>query len=741
MKSERSKKKTKSDQTARAEKLKRASGPAKPGRSEEEMKSLDPIFKPKSVAVIGATSRRGSIGYELIKSMIRYEFNGKIFPVNPKYEFIHSIKAYPAVGSIPDPVDLAIVVVPKEQVLKVADECGQKGVKALVVISAGFREVGGEGVEREKKLVEIRGKYGFRMVGPNCMGVVNALPEVRMNATFAPFSPASGHLAFLSQSGALGVAILQGMQKLNIGLSYFVSVGNKADVSGNDVLEYWGEDNDTNVIALYLESFRNPWRFTEISKRVSRKKPIVVVKSGTTAAGAKAASSHTGALAGLEIAVDAFLNQCGVIRVPTIDEMMDLISALIRAPLPKGDRIAILTNAGGPGIMTADSVETLGLTMAKLSKQTEQALAAMLPQEASVHNPVDMIASAGAEQYGKGLDVVLSDEGVDMAITIFVPPLMIEPKDVMRRIAEVTHKHNKPVLSVLMAEEHYYDEIPREIPDTPPFYQFPESPVRVAANMWHYTQWRKRPEGKVVNFPVNREIVKAIFEKTRQRGGGFLPPDDVFNVLEAYGFPISKHAIVSKRGDILEAAERVGYPLVLKVHGQGIIHKSDIGGVVIGINTPEELRNARRIMQDKCEEADILDRVTHYFVQEMIPSGREVILGMTVDNKFGPLVMFGMGGKYVEVLKDITFRVMPITDVEAAEMITEIKSYPLLEGVRGEQRVDMELIVESIMRLAQLINDFHCIAELDINPFIVSGDRKYCKAVDARIRVAEEELY
>jgi len=705
------------------------------------MNSLDAIFKPRSVAVIGATPRRGSIGYELIKNMIRYEFNGKLFPVNPKYEFIHSIKAYPSVGSIPDPVDLAIIIVPKEYVLNIAEECGQKGVKGLVVISAGFNEIGGEGTEREQKLIEIREKYGFRMVGPNCMGVVNAMPDVKLNATFAPFSPASGSLAFMSQSGALGVAILQGLHKLNIGLSYFVSVGNKADVSGNDLLEYWGEDNDTEVIALYLESFRNPWRFTESSKRVSRKKPIVVVKSGTTAAGAKAASSHTGALAGLEIAVDTFLNQCGVIRVPTIDEMMDLISALTRAPLPRGDRIAILTNAGGPGIMTADSVETLGLSMAKLSKKTEDALAAILPQEASVHNPVDMIASAGAEEYGKSLDIVLSDKGVDMVITIFVPPLMIEPKDVMRQITEVTNKYDKPVLSVLMAEERYYGEILREIPDAPPFYEFPESPVRVAANMWRYTQWQNRPEGKIANFPVKREIVKAIFEKSQKSGGGFLPPSDVFAVLEAYGFAISKHALVSKRGDILEAAERVGYPLVLKVHGQEIIHKSDIGGVVIGIKTPEELRIARRIMQDKCDAAGILDRVTHYFVQEMIPSGREVILGMTVDDKFGPLVMFGMGGKYVEILKDITFRIMPITDVEAAEMITEIKSYPLLEGVRGEERVDMEFVVESIMRLAQLINDFRCIEELDINPFILSAERKFCKAVDARIRVAVKDLY
>ncbi len=705
------------------------------------MKTLDPIFLPKSVAIIGATPRKGSIGRELMKSIIRYEYNGKLFPVNPKYEFIHSIKAYPSVLSIPDPVDLAIIVVPKEQVLKVAEECGEKGVKGLVVITAGFKEVGGEGEEREKALLALKEKYGFRIVGPNCMGIINADEEVRLNATFAPITPETGKLAFMSQSGALGVAILQAVHKLNLGLSYFVSVGNKADVSGNDVLEYWGDDENTQVIALYLESFGDPLRFTEISKRISKKKPIVVVKSGTTAAGARAASSHTGALAGLEIAVDALLHQCGVIRVSTIDEMMDLVFALTKSPLPEGDCIAILTNAGGPGIMTADAVETQGLRMAQLSDFTKTELKKFLPQEASVGNPVDMIASAGPDEYRKALEILLLDDGVDLVITCFVPPLMIEPKDVVRQIAKVGKRFNKPVLSVLMAEEHYYDEIPREIMDAPPFYYFPESPARVAGDMWRYRQWIDKPEGRVATFPVERNIAGNIIRRSQDKGGGFLPPTDVYAILEAYGFPVCKHAIVPKRGDIIEAAERVGYPVVLKIHGENIIHKSDIGGVVIGIKNPEELRNARRIMVDKCDAAGVLDKVTGFFVQEMVPSGREVILGMTVDEKFGPLVMFGMGGKYVEILKDITFRVMPVTDIDASEMVKEIKSYPLLEGVRGEERVDIKFIIESIQRLAQLINDVHCIAELDINPLIVAPARDNCKAVDARIRVAGRNLY
>ncbi|MFH1754767.1 MAG: acetate--CoA ligase family protein, partial [Candidatus Latescibacterota bacterium] len=407
----------------------------------------------------------------------------------------------------------------------------------------------------------------------------------------------------------------------------------------------------------------------------------------------------------------------------------------------KGDRIGIMTNAGGPAIMATDTVEDLGLKVAQLSAQTKKKLKKFLPSEASVNNPVDMLAGAGTEEYGKTLDLVLSDKGVDLVITIFVPPLMIEPMDVVRRITEVSKKYGKPVLMVLMAEEQYYERIPREIKDAPPFYIFPESPVRVAAEMCRYSQWRSKPEGEIGTFKVNKDAALDIIEKSLKKGGGYLAPTDVYAVLDAYGFPVCKHAVVRKRGDIIEAAERVGYPLVLKVHGEDIIHKADIGGVVIGINNPEELKNARRIMEDKCESAGVLDRVTGFFVQEMVPSGREVILGMSIAEKFGPLVMFGMGGKYVEILKDITFRVMPVTDIDAAEMVKEIKSYPLLEGVRGEERVDIEFLVESIQRLAQLVNDLRYVQELDINPFILAADRKNCKVVDARIRVAEEELY
>jgi acetyltransferase len=699
------------------------------------VQSLDAIFKPRSIAIIGATTRPGSLGREIIQNLFSFEFNGMIFPVNPKYEYIHSTKCYPTVLSIPDPVDLAVVVVPKEHVLMAAEDCGRKGVKGLVIISAGFKEVGGEGVEREKKLVAIARKYDMRIIGPNCMGIIAATPEVCMNATFSPSPPKRGNLAFMTQSGALGVAIILAAHKLNLGFSYFASVGNKADVSAVDLLEYWENDDYTGVIGLYLESFDDPMRFTELSKRISKKKPIVTVKSGTSAAGARAASSHTGSLAGLEVAADALLRQCGVIRVGSIENLINVVAAFGRSPLPKGDRVAIVTNAGGPGIMAADNVESRGLKIAELSDETSKRLKALLPPEASVRNPVDMISSAGSKEYADCLDVVLNDPGSDIVMAIFVPPLMIEPIDVMRQITAVSDRHDKPVLAVVMAEEDYFDLIPRKVENTVPYYHFPEAAAEAAEAMVRYSNWRSIPAGELRTFRVNRKKVRDVLEKKHDGGGGYLAPDEVSTVLSAYGFPVCQHEIVPVDGDLTAAASRVGYPLVLKVEGEDIVHKSDIGGVEVGIESDEGLQEARKRIEAAVENAGVTKQVEGYMVQEMALPGQEVILGVTQDPKFGPLLMFGMGGKYVEIVRDVAFRVLPVTDVDAQEMVQEINSYPLLEGVRGDTRVDIEFIVESIQRLAQLVADTELIAELDMNPVIVRPKRGECRVVDARIRV------
>jgi acetyl coenzyme A synthetase (ADP forming)-like protein len=700
------------------------------------VRELKRIFQPKSIAVIGATPRRGTIGRQLLQNIIDYGFNGMVFPVNPKHEYISSIKCYPSVLDIPDPVDLAIIIVPKEHVLRVADECGRKRVAGLVIISAGFKEVGGEGIKREKALEALMRKYGFRIVGPNCMGIVNTNPEVHLNATFAPLEPVEGSLAFMSQSGALGVAILIMQKKLHLGVSHFASVGNRLDVSGNDLLEYWEHDRRTKVIALYLEAFGDPRRFTGLARRITRKKPIIVVKSGTTAAGSRAASSHTGSLAGLDIAVDALLYQCGVMRVSTIEEMMDVARALATNPIPKGDRLCILTNGGGPAILATDAAVNEGLRMATLSDETRKKLASFLPEESSTRNPVDMVAAAGPKEYEKALECVLDDDGVDMVIVIFVPPVLVEPREVVTKVTNVMRRHHKPVYCVLMAEDRYYEEIPKEIEHAPPLYRFPEDTVRALSTINRYRYWCARPAGKTKRFAVRDKSAPRIVAAKQKAGGGYLSSDEASRVLRAYGFPLCGFEIVPRGGDVAAAAERIGYPVVLKAQGERIVHKSDIGGVAVGISDRDELRQALRTMKMSLSKLGVSRQVDGYLVQEMAHGGKEVVLGMSTDETFGPLLMFGMGGKYVEIIKDIVFRVMPVSDVDAWEMVKGIRSYPLLEGVRGEKRVDIEFIVESIQRLAQMVSDLPGIAELDLNPVIVTPERRHCRVVDARIRVS-----
>ncbi|HET6462647.1 MAG TPA: acetate--CoA ligase family protein [Candidatus Krumholzibacteria bacterium] len=709
------------------------------------MHALDAIFKPRSIAVIGATPRPGSIGRQILVNLFVYEFNGKIFPVNPKYEYIHSTKAYASVEDIPDAVDLAVIVVPAPAVLEAVEQCAKKGVKGLVIITAGFKETGPEGAKREQAIVDIVRKHGMRLVGPNCMGVLDATPDVRMNATFSPGNPPAGGISFMSQSGALGVAILLATEKLKLGFAYFASVGNKADVSGNDLLEFWENDPHTNIITMYLESFGNPRKFTELATRISKKKPIVIVKSGTSAAGARAASSHTGSLAGTEAAADALLRQVGVLRVSSIEEMIHLLQGLTGTSMPKGNRLCLVTNAGGPAIMAADAADGHGLIMATLQDETKKAMRALLPAEASVENPVDMIAGAGPDQYEGILALALDDPNVDMVITIFVPPLIVEPLEVMRRITRVARAGGKPVLSVLMAEESYYERIPREIPDTVPFYRYPEDAVKVAEHMNRHRLWRERPAGTTPVFKADAAKARALVDAKQSAGGGYLSPSDTNALLDAYGFPIVKQAVVPLNGDLAAAAKAVSFPVVLKVVGEKIVHKSDVGGVIVGIRTSEALEQARATMEASLKAAGVLKDASGFMVQEMVtePAGnsesrQEVILGVAHDPKFGPLVMFGMGGRYVEILRDVVFRVLPMTDLDAREMVRSIRAFPLLEGVRGEKRVDIEFIEELILRLAQLVRDVDGIAELDFNPVIVSSNRSHCRVVDARVRVAPE---
>ena len=696
----------------------------------EVRKSLDPIFSPRSVAVVGASRRRDSIGFALLHNLVMEEFDGSIFPVNPSASSIHSLKAYPSMADIPDPVDLAVIAVPRDAVLPVVNECLAKGVGGLVVVTAGFSETGEEGAALERQIVDLVRAAGVRMVGPNCMGVLNTDPGVRLNATFAPTPARPGSIGFVSQSGALGVAILNAAQDLGLGLTQFASMGNKADVSGNDLVEYWENDDATSVICMYLESFGNPRKFTEIAKRVGHKKPILVVKSGRTAEGARAATSHTGAMAGADVPVSAILAQCGVLRANTISELFDIARALDRCPLPGGGRVAIVTNAGGPGIMATDACINLGLTLSQLDDATRESLLEFLPPEASVSNPVDMIASATPESYARTLDAVLRDDAVDMVMVINVTPLLSNPIDVMDRVAEVAHGRHKPVLAVMMATKEFYDQMKTRT-EHPPVYRFPESAARAMAKLSTYAEWRRRPEEPI---PVLEVDDLSVAEILAAHPSGHLPDEQAFRVLRHYGIPLVAGRRVDDERGVFAAAEELGFPLVLKAVGPDLVHKSDLGAVRTDLRSRKDLEGALAGIAQSLASADV--EPEGYLVQEMASGGHEVIFGISTDPRFGPLLMFGMGGKYVEVFRDVRFGVTPLTGAEASDMISSVKGFELLEGVRGEASADLDILRDILLRLAQLVTHHPRVEELDINPFLAAPAGAGSRAVDVRIRLA-----
>jgi acetyl coenzyme A synthetase (ADP forming)-like protein len=696
-------------------------------------------MRPSSIAVIGASRNRGTVGYQIVDNLVRHGYGGVVYPVNPKARAIHSLPAYASVKDIPGAVDLAVVVVPKELVLQVVDECGEKRIPGLVVISAGFREVGGAGVELEHQLVERARRYNMRLVGPNCMGVVNTEDGLSMNATFAPSMPPAGPVSFMSQSGAMGVTILDYAAEYGIGIHNFVSVGNKPDVSGNDLIEYWAEDPATRVILLYLESFGNPQKFTSLARRVTKHKPIVVVKAGRTSAGARAASSHTGALAGgLDVATDALLEQCGVLRVDTVEELFDLAMAFDALPIPKGNRVAILTNAGGPGIIIADACESAGLEVVELAPETQAALRKVLAAEASVRNPVDMIASATPETYRIALGLVLDDDRVDAAIAAFVPPLGVRQQDVAESIVTASSEHReKPILAVLMGREGLPQGRAELNEAGLPAYIFPESAARALAAMHRYRCWLARPEGEFATFDVDRAQVRHIIEKARAAGEEHLAIQDAVALLSAYGVPTAGVRHATTADEAATAAVELGLPAVLKILSQDVVHKSDVGGVAVDLRSDDEVREAFARITDSVR-AQLPDaRIDGVLVQPYVKGGRETIVGVTTDPSFGPVLMFGLGGIYVEALRDVTFRVHPVSDVDAQEMVREIRGHSMLQGIRGEPPSDIGVIVETIQRISQLVGENPEILELDINPFVVFEEG--AMAVDARVRIDLED--
>ena len=693
-------------------------------------RDLDAIFRPRSIAVIGASRRAQSIGHEILRNLVRFGFEGPVYPVNPKAPVVRSMKAYRSLSEIDGPVDLAILVVPKERVLKVVDECGKKGVRGIVTITAGFREVGPEGAKLEEAIRRKLVRYGIRMVGPNCMGVINSEPGVRLNATFAATVPEPGNVGFVSQSGALGEAILADAAHRGLGVAMFVSMGNKTDVSGNDMIEYWENNDDVQAILMYLESFGNPRKFTPLARRVTRKKPIITVKGGRTPAGARAASSHTGSIVGLDIATDSLLEQCGVLRVSTLEEMFVQATALTGQPVPAGDRFAIVTNAGGPGILCTDSCVARGLRPAELSAKTRRRLAAVLPAHASTANPVDMIASADAAAYRAVLREVKKDKGVDAIVAIFVSPIMIDAFEVARAISEAADG-SKPVLSVFMGKQRSSEGVRELRRHRVPVYHFPEEAASGLSALVRYGQLRDAPSGKEVKYKVSKRRAAAAIAAARKARRDWLSADEVRRVLEAYGFPMAPYSEVRSAAEAIAAAQEIGYPVVLKAVSDRILHKTDVGGVKLDLRNADEVGRAHRELMSALGRKDRKLRVG---VQPMVTGGRELILGMSRDGQFGPVLMFGLGGVFVEVLRDVSVCALPLTDLAARGMIERVKGYPLLAGLRGEPKVCLELVEECLLRLSLLVSDFEDeLEELDLNPLIVTAERRRSAIVDARI--------
>ena len=674
--------------------------------------------------MVGASRHRGSVGAEIFHNLAHGGFTGQVFPVNPTAGNVQGVPGCSSVRDVPGDIDLAVIAVPAPAVPGVIDDCIARRVGAIVVISAGFAETGADGRGCEQALRDRVRAAGIRMVGPNCMGVVNTDPAFHLNASFSPVFPPAGHIAFSSQSGALGLAILEQAQQLNLGLSTFASVGNKADVSANDLLEYWEADPRTRVVLLYLESFGNPRRFREIARRVSRNKPIVAVKAGRSASGVRAAHSHTGALAASDTMVDALFRESGVIRTETLEELFDVAALLAHQPLPAGKRVGILTNAGGPGILAADACEGFGLSVPPLAEATVAALREFLPGSASVLNPVDMLATASADDYRRAIPLLLGDPAIDSLLTIFIPPLVTDPRDVARAITDCARDSAKPVLATFFGASG----VP-EILSPVPCYTFPESAARALAHAAAYAAQRVQPLGTTPSFPdIDRLAARAIVEQARATGGGWLSPLGCEALLRACGIPTAGTHVARNAGEACTIAGAIGYPVVLKGSGPDILHKTEARVVHTSLTDSAAVADAYRSLS---RHPDVLQVLVQPMVQ-----GVEMFVGASFDPKFGHAVVCGSGGTLVELLHDVSCRLVPLTGVTAREMLDELRGIVLLRGYRGAPPADESSLQDIVLRVSALLDICPEIRELDLNPVMVSA--LAATAVDARVRIASD---
>ncbi len=694
---------------------------------------LEKFFTPQSVAVIGASREPGKLGHAVIHNLVEcgYTQNHTVYPINPKADEILNLKAYPSVLDVPVPIDLGVIVIPYKFVPDALRECGQKHIPAVVVITAGFREAGHEGVVREQEVLQIAKEHNIRLIGPNCLGIIDTYTP--LNASFAAGTPPKGPINFTSQSGALGTAVLDWAIAGQMGFAKFVSLGNKADVNEIDLFNAWADDPHCNVIMAYVEGVPNGQQFMEVARAVGKKKPIVTIKSGVTQAGSRAVSSHTGSLAGSEQAYSAAFKQAGIIRADTMEALFDYSLAFAYQPLLPGDRIAVITNAGGPGILATDAIERAGLKLARFEPDTLNTLTTCLPDAASAANPVDVLGDAMADRYEFALETVSKDPNVDGILIILTPQAMTNIAGTAEAIAKLSDRIDRPVLACFMGEARANEGIDILTKRGVPNYPFPERAVAALKAMSTYREAKAKPLPQIERFEVDHKTVKTVFEKARSEGRVAIGDFEAREIMTAYGLSIPRSELADTADKAVEIANQIGYPVVLKIASPDILHKTDVGGVKVGMRNAQDVRDAFDLIVYRATRYVPDARIWGCVVQQMTSQGLEVLVGMNRDPQFGPLVTFALGGIYVEILKDATFRIAPFDRSEAKQMLEEIRARALLDGVRGKPPMDKDAIIETLLRIGQLVADFPEIVELDINPLMVFEQGQGAMAIDMRL--------
>ena len=691
---------------------------------------LDGLFKPKSVAVIGASNNPLSIGHIVIQNLIDHNYKGAIYPINPKSKVIKSFKAYPSIDDVPDEIDLVNISIKNTLVPTVLEDCGKKGVKFAIVHTAGFKEVGEEGLKLEKQIVEIAHKYGMRIYGPNSQGIQNSDPSVSVyaNFTFVPMKP--GNISIVAQSGGVGETLKLQLHRAGMGIRMYSSFGNEADVSMNEIIDYFGQDEDTKAIMVHIETLKDPAGFLEVAGRVTQKKPILAIKTGRTSEGVKAVASHTGSLMEQDTLADVIFKKSGVLRFPSQQEMIEAAIALSTQPIPKSEKVVIVTNTGGPAIIAVDECISAGLKLAELSPQTGKALGELLFSEAIVSNPVDVVATAGAKEYGGTVEILMKDPNIDSLILNFVTPPFVDCEAVARKLAEIGATAQKPIVCIILTIKEKFGEVIRLTRESGiPVYNFPESASRALATMTKYGQIRQREKPEYREYERDKKKAEEIISRHRGQDK-FLPQVEVFELLRCYDIPTVKTVRVETKEELKREAQKLNYPLVLKIDAEEVVHKTDAGGVCLDLQDEASLLDAFNEMSTRFKM-----HKPGFILQEHLTEGKEVIMGTKANEGLGPTLMFGLGGVFVETLKDVQFKLAPLSQQEAYEMIHSIKGYPILGGTRGEKPAGIDKLTEILIRLSQLASDFPEIDEMDLNPVFAFEKGKGAVVVDARLKV------